>query len=331
MSKALLHIGLGKCLSTSLQNVWNQSTNYDYLNIRTITKKVEDLLETNLTNFDQFINQVQHLSFALPQQAPDRHLVFSCEGATYSFQNRLALADYIPLKQKTLARILSAHAKTVLLVIRNPKDWIISSHSQNIKQGGVISLEDYVKNHPMIILNNLNLANIIAFYEEFGCNVIILPLEISKKSEEDFWLEYEARLNLPRPTPSQFPSDTIGANLTKKNTINLHRKLNSILQTLENLATKGEYPNKKAALDALSYARKWGTRRALTVADENDIQTLGRLADVLISDSNTDIKCDAEFIDVLHQNFLKPLKKRGYFPYEDLLKTYQQSIEAMRA
>ena len=60
-------------------------------------------------------------------------------------------------------------------------------------------------------------------------------------------------------------------------------------------------------------------------------QTLGRLADVLISDSNTDIKCDAEFIDVLHQNFLKPLKKRGYFPYEDLLKTYQHSIEAMRA
>ncbi len=97
----------------------------------------------------------------------------------FSFLNQPTFAEYIPLKQKSLAKLLAPFAETVFIIVRNPKDWIISSYSQYIKQGGTIALEEFKNDHRTTVLNNFNLANIIGFYEEFGCKIVILPLEFS--------------------------------------------------------------------------------------------------------------------------------------------------------
>ena len=174
-------------------------------------------------------------------------------------------------------------------------------------------MEDFKNDHRTTVLNNLNLANIIGFYEEFGCKIVILPLEFSKKSEDYFWQEYESRLNRERPVPSKFPSDTTGANITKKETINLHMKLNLILNKLEEISSKGNLTNKNNVIEAFSLARKWGTRRALTVSDKDDIQTLGHLVGANVSEANSEFKCDKNFGDDLKLNFLEPLKQKNIF------------------
>ncbi len=106
-------------------------------------------------------------------------------------------------------------------------------------------------------------------------------------------------------------------------------KLNLILNKLEEISSKGNFTNKNNVIEAFSLARKWGTRRALTVSDKDDIQTLGYLVGANVSEANSEFKCDKNFGDDLKLNFLEPLKQKKYFPYEDMIHAYQRSIETM--
>lgn len=326
MNKQILHIGMGKCLSTSLQNIWKNSSNYEFLSLTGMTTKLTEIIITHQDNIDLLLAKIDKINVSLPKFDGSEMQALSCEGgATWRPLDPL-VSDFIMLHQKAFARLFGPYAGKVLLIVRNPHDWIISAHAQYIKEGGSANLNQYAISHKKVIMYNLNLKYIIECYEAYNCKVVLLPLELAKHSEEKFWSEYETRLGAARPNPCNFPNNPINANTTKYDTIRTHAHLNDTLNILEDICRKNEFSNKKPTIAALEYVRKWGVRRALTFADDNALQSISRLLKLETHQDTLGLHFDNNFCENLEKNFLEILEDRFYFPYNDILDSYKKSV-----
>ena len=326
MHKQILHIGMGKCLSTSLQNIWKNSSNYELLPLTGVSNKLAEIITTHQDNIDLLLAKIDKMNVSLPKFDNSKVQALSCEGgATWRPVDPL-LSDFIMLKQKAHAKFFGPHSEKVLLIVRNPRDWIISAHAQYIKEGGSKNLNQYVISHKKVIMYNLNLKYIIECYEAYNCKVVLLPLELATHSEENFWSEYEARLGVTRPNPCKFPNNSINANKTKYDTLRTHAHLNEILIILEDICCKNEFSNKKSTIAALEYARKWGVRRGLTFADDNALQSISQILTLDTHQDTLGLHFDNNFCENLEKNFLEILEDRFYFPYSDILDSYKKSV-----
>ena len=121
----------------------------------------------------------------------------------------------------------------------------------------------------------------------------------------------------------------MSANITQRETIPLHRELNSILLRLESVISSRDFNDKNMVLDAVMKTRKWGTRRALSFADDNEITMINdHLVSVKARSSPKGVELDDNFLTLLRQRFISPLENLNVFPYDDVLKKYSNSIDA---
>lgn len=328
---SVVHIGLGKCMSTSMQNYWRLSDNYEFLSATQIMNAAEKIIERHHPDREGVLNDYTKIVFDPPALPEGKIKVASEEGFSFSFLHSPELASYIPMKQEFLANLMAPHTDKVLLMVRNPIDWIMSAHSQQIKEGGHVSLSDYLQTHRDIILANLDLKALKGFWTKSGADLVTLPIELAKQDNELFWKAYETRLGFERPTQTEIELDVISQNKTLYKTMDVHRATNEILSKMEAIIQKEDFKDKDNALRALEYARRWGVRRALTFAGSEDLKQLEGIMGLDGVSANTgDIGLDQEFIDQIHENFISVLSEDADFVNYNCLEGYQEQLDSIQ-
>lgn len=327
----ICHIGLSKCGSTVLQNAWAESTNYSSYVLTELVQTIRGAVIAAEGNLAELKQNIAHskLNRQKLSHSPERYTVISSEGITGGFfQEARASVNIERHARECTAIALQACVDRVLLVVRNPLSWLLSSYYQQIKQGLAYEFHEFLTLHQEAILSNLDLENIIQIFSQLDADLTILPLEMMQENETGFWCEYERRLEIPRPNISSLATDVVSANITQRETIPLHRELNSILLRLESVIKSREFNDKNVVLDAMMKTRKWGTRRALSFADDNEISMIkNHLVSVRPRSSPEAVELDDDFLKFLRQRFIYPLEDLRLFPYEDVLKKYSNSID----
>lgn len=328
----ICHIGLSKCGSTVLQNAWAQSTNYSTYILTDLVQTIRQALIANKGNHSELKRNISQnkLTRQALSRSPDRYTVISSEDITGGFfQEALAPANIERHARECTVIALQSCVDRVLLVVRNPLSWLLSRYYQQIKQGSAYQFNDFLTHHRAAILSNLDLENIIQIFSQLDAEITILPLELMQENEAFFWREYERRLEIPRPNINSLATDIMSANITQRETIPLHRELNSILLRLESVISSRDFNDKNMVLDAVMKTRKWGTRRALSFADDNEITMINdHLDSVKAWSSPKVVELDDNFLTLLSQRFISPLENLNVFPYDDVLKKYSNSIDA---
>ena len=303
-----IHIGLGKCASTTLQNLWLMSKNYAFSNALELSKTVDKLLLESAVP--------PRINFEISREG-NEHTVLSSEGLTWGFLNAPEQQHLIAKKQKMIADILiqSACSKHVLILVRNPLEWIKSAHAQSINEGNFCSLTEFIAQQKTFIRSVLNMDFLLSCWQQSDMEISILPVELLNDSDEYFWAFYEDKLGVPRPDAYQRKMKN---NATDRETLYQHACLNRLLWTMQKeLSESPQYSEhfsqeKSTVCGSLDYVRKWATRRYTNYCD------FGQLEKMVPSDPDESASnflhfiLDEELSSFLQKNFLDPLK--GYLP-----------------
>jgi len=322
-----IHIGLGKCMSSRLQMLWANCANYNFVSGTDVSTAIENVVRTYNPNFEPILSGQEQIKLTFPPAKKDKTNVMSTEGFTFSFLHEAELADAIPAKGKILAKTLAGTAPKVLILIRNPVDWIRSAHAQQLKEGGIIGLNEYLKSHRKTLLNNLDLKTIIDTWQQIGAEVIVLPIELAKQNDETFWQAYEKRLGAKRPTHWQAELDPVANNQTKYETVSAHQQINELLFKLQKVLEPHEFQEKETAIKALDIARRLSTRRVMAYATNDEMAEI--IASLNLKQTGDKIKTDEEFRDALKENFITPLADDPAFAAYNCLEEYSNSLEGI--
>ena len=158
----LIHIGMGKAGSTSLQrNIFEKVTNINYLTI--IDKVVVDILYLNSFEFKKkYLENPSTLNTTLNKQST----IISCELLSF-FGDQFIICDRL--------RQIFNNEVTILFIIRNQFDLIQSLYLERLAGGVYVSFNTFLKqqflNHQISMLPKLNYYNLIKYYKNtFDCN-----------------------------------------------------------------------------------------------------------------------------------------------------------------
>jgi hypothetical protein len=329
----LVHIGLGKSASTSLQSIWQASANYNFFSANQLGLNAEQIILENINDIDSLVGKLNALRLPPPNQTNEISDIVSSEGLTFTWIDSPELAAFIPLKQKALANAIGPVCERVLLLCRNPVDWIRSMHAQSVKEGGSARLTDYMTSHSEVIKNNMDLSGILSYWMDAGCDVTVLPFELFVSDPAAFWMHYTNLLGLPIPDQHDMNLSVFGKNTTRYDSLAIHAEMNRLLQQLESICQKGDFPDKDTVLPALVTARKWGTRRALSVASSEDLELLEDewmgSAKVHFSSSNELLVLNDSLKEFISYHYLQPVKPFLSMIDRAISDAYQRSLEHM--
>ena len=90
MNFDFIHIGMGKCMSTTLQTQWARSSNYRFESGDPIARACGDYVEKHANDLEQ----LPDINVNVPESAGDI-AVISAEGFSFSYVNKPHLGDYI--------------------------------------------------------------------------------------------------------------------------------------------------------------------------------------------------------------------------------------------
>ncbi len=317
----VVHIGLGKCMSTYLQTLWARDPSTRDVSGRQLVNGVNQAIAAHAQRGEQL--PAFNLNFEAAD-APNR--VLTSEGFTFSFLNEAELGRFIPIKHVYVARTLAGLAPKALLMVRDPVSWIASAHAQSINQGGHRDRQAFVSECRATVLNNLNLSNIIQAYTQHGFDVVVLPMELLAEDPDAFWALLEQTCGLATPADLSPPS-RLGQNRTRHDMLALAAAINRLQQRLADGVRRGAASDAQVLLQALSQVQSWGSRRGLAGADEatlSDVRSLMKCAD---ADDFLDYSVDAAFVEDLQQKFIAPL--RAFETVRPMIERYEHSLEGL--
>ena len=248
----------------------------------------------------------------------------SGEGLASSwFSHMPDLSEHIPKRQKLLATMFGPLADKVLIMVRNPIDWIRSAYAQSLKEGGFLSRDKYLDDFSVSIQKNLDLRALVAFWEQNEAEVVILPMELFKENEESFWISYESMLQMSRPSSSR--SQKIISNPTFYDTLGVHQSINRILNVLETACVENkEYRAVDGVIESLKAARERGSRSAMERLNSDQLFELtGLLSRV---EPQAELKLPTALADHLQRNFVDFLGETQLFTFSQILEGYQKSV-----
>ena len=322
-----IHIGLGKCMSTRLQHLWNADLRYNAMSARDIAAAVDQIIQRNPENTGQIASELDKINLNFPEFDDGLINMMTSEDLTFSYLHKPELGKAIAAKDKATAKLLAQLTDKVLMLVRNPVDWIRSCHAQQVKEGGSVSLHEYLRSHREIILNNLNLERRIREWSSHGAEVILLPVELASQDEDRFWLAYEERLEASRPSGWQEVVDVVNANVTEYASLESHRQINRLLQLLEGSLERTDLHQKAELTNLLGTARKLCVRRAISYADEALISELGKLLNIdPVNDRTEDVRLDDHYVEVIERDYLTPLSNDANFEDYGCLDIYRDNL-----
>jgi hypothetical protein len=325
MTFDFIHIGLGKCMSTTLQTQWARSSNYRFEAGNEIARTCEDLVEQHADNPAGLPGINLNVG-----RGPGDVSVLSAETFSFSFKNKPQLSEHIPTKQRYVAQTVGHLSNKALIVVRDPIQWVHSAHAQSINQGGFEGRQAFVESHRSVLLNNLHMGHLIETWQQHGLEVTVLPMEGFIQAPDQFWQNYESSLSVAVPN-YQAEITGVSRNASRYDHLELAAIINRTQHKLSELVEKSESPDeedKAVVLNALSLAQKWGSRRALHTANEAEVDALQGLFNPSCFGDFQQLTLDPSFIEHLEEHFVGPLEQ---FPaMQPYLDGYRASLNAVR-
>ena len=322
-----IHIGLGKCASTTLQNYWSGSKNYNFysaLNIGQTAAKLCQVEGVQVPSLDLNVRRI-----------PGVANVLSCEGLSWGYLNRLEKQGFLQEKQAFVARIMAKArcASRILLMIRDPVAWIKSAHAQSINEGGFRDLSTFVDEQRQFIEGVLNLEFLLTYWRSLGFDVTVLPLEMLSAEPERFWQSYESRLGVVRP--SSIGGQVLNRsqeNKSDKSKLCHHAKLNELFWVMET-SLRGSEEYKRTfqkehvnLLGSLENARKWGVRRFVNFGEVHRVEEkIYGLGEENIS-AFLNFSLDHDLFEFINNKFIQFVEKNTDID-EFYLDGYSNSLE----
>lgn len=330
-----IHIGMGKCLSTSLQNIWRRSNNYHFSSATQIKTSVEKLIQKYHAEPDVLRQYLDAIEVTVGEVArnPDQPKVLTCEGLTFSFLTSQHMADFVPVKHEILGRKLGPTARKVLIIVRSPISWITSAHAQYIREGGSLDIAAYLDQYREIILRNLDLHHIINCWSSAGSEPIILPMELYKQDPQAFWNAYQLGLDVTIPQAFEIDLESRLRNTTNYDVLATHAGLNALLARLEARFGEISFPEREGCLSGIKLLRNWGTRRALEEMSADDAQifsSLLRLNDDGLWGRLLPHQVPDDVIDAILENYISALPETPYMSEYNMAEQYQADLLGIR-
>lgn len=168
--KSILHIGMPKCMSTSVQTYLREAENVYFMGMgpsRFLTHEVVVAYQREIAGMPAlFYNQnlvaqvfEQHLKNAAEQKAG--LFAFSDESIAVSLGSTASSVSYV----ERLLRLkeVMPEGTTVLMIVRRPADYLRSTYKYRVLHSGVTqSYEEYLKRH--LLLGDTNLLGTVKYY-----------------------------------------------------------------------------------------------------------------------------------------------------------------------
>ena len=271
-----VHVGLGKCASTYLQNAWGQDPRYSLIDFKAYAKVGREFAAQE----KKIPTTWQRL--ALPE-VPGQFAVSSCESFLYSYYTD-------PKKASTTmgslfsnsAQIISSitDAQKILVMVRDPVAWARSAYTQAIKQGGSETFSEFLGDYATWVQRSLDLRKIREVFGLRDRSVVFLSADDLRHRPDWFWGRYESLLECPRPNePAVNPLGHNGS-FSEQNTkrllvFNRYRRM-----FREFLHDPGSYPETSPVfrdeyediskkISELDSYFNWVSRRCFEFADES--------------------------------------------------------------
>ena len=200
----LIHVGLHKTASTSLQHIWLKMANMAPMS-PTFAAGMLDLLHEAVAS-DTVINLSplkDEPMFLNTGDDADKWQVFSTEA--------LSVFKWLTTPPAEVARIYfdrqvdlftrlcpNAH---ILIVVREPQAWVKSIYMQYLKTGGTLTFRRFLLVHGADLRFVLAVDRLKAAWASRygGDRVHILPFELFRDDPSHFFAELHARTGIPRP------------------------------------------------------------------------------------------------------------------------------------
>lgn len=320
----LVHIGLAKSLSSTLQAHWQISDNYVAIDPNGVTTKTDSFFDQHRENIDGLVAQLEGSPPPFSFEPGHKLQVLSGEGLASSwFCHMPELSEHIPKRQRLLATMFGPLADKVLIIIRNPVDWIRSAHSQLLKEGGFLGLADYMQEFRVSIEKNLDLRALVTFWQQYDAEVVILPMELFKEDEDAFWIAYEGMLQMSRPESSRLQKIVVNPRVYEA--LEIHQSVNRILHILETACVENkEFPVVDGVIEGLNAARVLGSRSAMERLRSDQILELEGLLSPRKEQGKLEIP--TELAQQLQNNFVDFLGQTKSFSFQQILEGYQHSV-----
>ena len=321
----LLHIGFGKCLSSTFQEIVFQSPTANLFKPIGIITEINKIIEKNFEKNDNlvenlrlFCGRTENYDWDACFKDGKNAKVLSSEGYTFSFINELHLADFILLKQKILSEIMRGKVKNVFIIVRSPSDLIRSIYVQSIKEGGSCSsIGEYIKTHRKVLLNNMNLKQTKMYWEDQGIKVIILPMELFIKNQSDFMFRLSSASNV------KINYNIAGIHLNKSQSarVSSHVSFNRISDSIIKWA-KGISVDTDAVFALEKY--KLLFRGFIDGADHDNFQEVENL--FIQNDVFHDYKIDEGMLRYLTENYIEVLEDYFSGEFAEIIEKYKNNI-----
>ncbi len=324
-----IHIGLGKCMSTRLQGHWEQDASYNSLNGQGVSGALDQIVKQGISGTDNIKAALAGLNLNFPAFKTGVTNLLTSEALTFSYLHSPELGEAIKTKDEAASLLLAGMTDKVLMLVRDPVDWIKSCYAQQIKEGGCVPLATYLQTHRAVILNNLNLDRRIEAWSRFGADVVILPTELASRSDAEFWSAYEERLGVTRPSNWRQNNDFVTTNVTRYSTLEPHRRTNELLQLLERSLRSADLPQKQETLKMMDTARRFGVRWGFGAADAQTQNEIISLLGMGTEDCEFgEFSLDDECLAAIEDTFISPLRNDPCFEQYGCLEAYTESLDA---
>ena len=317
----VIHIGLGKCMSTYLQNMWAREPSIRNIEGKQLAQAVNQAIAAHVRDGTALPDINLNFNSA---DVPNR--IFTAEGFTFSFLNEPELGPFIPLKHRYVARTISGFAPRVLMIVRDPVAWMASAHAQSINQGGFRDRQAFVTECRASVLNNLSIRTIVEAYTEHDFEVVVLPMELLAEEPDAFWTLLEHTCSLSTPSDLR-PLSLTDQNRTNHARLALAAAINRVQARLADGVRRGSEADAEAVLQTLGHVQAWGARRGLAGADEETLTELSALVNAPDPDAFLAYTVDSEFVETLRRDFLSPLE--SIETMEPMLARYRASLDAL--
>ncbi|HWA31096.1 MAG TPA: hypothetical protein VG867_08355 [Rhizomicrobium sp.] len=219
--RGLLHIGMPKCMSTSIQAYLRSASNVFFMGIGPSKFVKPDVLlafqrhimrmPAHFYDAEAVANVFRQGIEAAKGQDAD---IFALSDESIPFPRGYSRADTSYLERLLRLKAVMPGDTRVLMVTRNPKSYLQSSYKYRTVMNGLsCSFEDYMKR--LLLLGDANLLGTVKYYfyaevarQVFGAVDVVAMEEIAE--DERALLRHLGTANLPSPVHDRLPRENSG-------------------------------------------------------------------------------------------------------------------------
>lgn len=331
---AFIHVGLGKCASTYLQSLWMNEPRHACANVLQPARAARQAASSEPTG------AIPPLRIDLRPRA-GQSLVVTSEGLTWGYLNQPGRQKYLPQLHAVSAAMLAAAglSDTILVIVRNPRDWIRAAHEQAIKEGGWDSAAEFVSRQRGLIEGVLDLRSLLDAFSPRFRKIIILSSDELRADPGTFWTRYEKSTGVSRPgartVEAVNASDATG-NTSLRDRLGFLAGLNRSTTALSDAYAAAELPDfaqteRQQLYPELVRGTRWASRRLAENADEETIERLSGHFQVDVTPDFLDFEIDAGLREHVLTRFVDPLAEHAQID-ADMIAGYRDSLaETMAA